>query len=92
MLRPTVSDSIAWAADGLRQHDMPPDEIRAVLSADDPELVHRYIELHLERLEERLADQRLTLARLERLLVGATLERGRTPTSLSAPWVDRASG
>lgn len=52
----------------LRQHEMPTDEIRAILETDEPELVHRYIELHRERLEERLAEQLRTLANVERLL------------------------
>jgi hypothetical protein len=44
---------------------MPSAEIRAVLTTDEPELVRRYLELHRERLEEWLADQRLTLAAIE---------------------------
>jgi len=34
-----------------------PSEIDAVLDPDDPVIVHRYLELHRERLEERLAEQ-----------------------------------
>ena len=49
-----------WAVGVLRSQNMPPGEIRAVLSTDDPDVVHRYLELHGERLEERLADQRRT--------------------------------
>ena len=36
---------------------MPPDEIDAILTADDPQIVRRYLELHRERLEEHLADR-----------------------------------
>ena len=45
---------------------MPSDEIRAVLASEDPLLVRRLLELHRERLEDRLADQRRTIARIER--------------------------
>ena len=43
------------AAGTLRRAEMPRVEIRAVLAADDPEIVRRYLELHRERLEERMA-------------------------------------
>ena len=59
----------------LRSQDMPPNEIRAVLTTGDPELVRRYLELHGERLEERLADQRRTLAALERVLAESAAQR-----------------
>jgi hypothetical protein len=69
---PISRDAIAWAARALRRYEMPPDEISAVLGADNPELVRRYMELHRERLEERLADRLWALAGLERLLVQAS--------------------
>lgn len=47
---------------------MPSDEIRTVMTTAEPELIHRYLELHLERLEEWLVDQRVSLATAERLL------------------------
>jgi hypothetical protein len=47
---------------------MPPEEIRAVLAAEDPVIVRRHLELHRERLEEGLAEERRTLSALERLL------------------------
>jgi hypothetical protein len=53
------------------RYEMPRDEISAVLGADNPELVRRHMELHRERLEERLAEQLRALAGLERLLVQA---------------------
>jgi hypothetical protein len=59
----------------LRDLGMPPEEIRAVLVADDPRLVHRHLELHRERLVEELEDRRRTLTALERELAGAALER-----------------
>lgn len=62
---------------------MPADEIRAVLAAEDPEVVRRYLELHRERLQERVANQRRTLVSVERSLTAAILER-RQRTSISA--------
>jgi hypothetical protein len=47
---------------------MPSDEIHAVLSATDPEVVRRYLELHRERLQERLAEHVETLLSIERRL------------------------
>jgi hypothetical protein len=47
---------------------MPPEEIRAVLAAEDPVVVRRLLELHRERLEERTAEQRRQLLVLERML------------------------
>jgi DNA-binding transcriptional MerR regulator len=66
MRRRTVSK--ASAARALLRHDMPLDEIRAVLAADDPRIIHRYLELHVERLEERIRERRRTLAAVERAL------------------------
>jgi len=73
----TGSGPAAWTADVLRDHEMPSDEIGAVLTTDDPELVHRYLELHRERLEEWLTDQRRTLATLEWVLAKTAAERRR---------------
>ena len=61
--------SRARAAGTLRLCGMPPDEVRAVLTADDPEIVRRLLELHTERLEEEVAERRRTLATLERSLI-----------------------
>jgi hypothetical protein len=53
------------AADVLRRCQMPEDEIRWVLSAEDPAVVHMILELHRERLEEELAERRKALRELE---------------------------
>jgi hypothetical protein len=53
----------------LRGQRMPSREIRAVMTADDPLLVRRLFELHRERLEEWLEEQRSLAARIERSLV-----------------------
>jgi DNA-binding transcriptional MerR regulator len=68
------SGSLAWAVSTLTRQEMPREEIRAVLAAHEPETVRRYLDLHRERLEERLAEQRRTLADLERFLNEATQE------------------
>jgi DNA-binding transcriptional MerR regulator len=69
----------------LHELDMPPEDIRALLAAGDPMVVHRYIELHGERLEERLADRLQTLVRLERTLNDAILEHGPASRRPSQP-------
>jgi hypothetical protein len=61
----------------LRRSRMPRAEIRAVLSADDPEMVRRYLELHRERLEEQLAAHRRELDALARSLMEHLEARGR---------------
>jgi hypothetical protein len=48
---------------------MPPQEIRAVLAAGDPLVVRRLLELHRERLDEWLEEQRTGVASIERSLV-----------------------
>jgi hypothetical protein len=55
----------------LQGQRMPPEEIRAVLAADDPLLVRRLLELHGERLGEWLEEQRRLIASIERSLAGA---------------------
>ncbi len=59
------SDVRVGAADALRRCQMPEDEIRWVLTADDPAVVHMILELHRERLEEELAERRKALGALE---------------------------
>ena len=52
----------------LREQGMPAAELQSILRLDDPVIVRRYLELHRERLEERLAEQVRTLERLEQQL------------------------
>jgi hypothetical protein len=54
---------------------MPPEELHGLLSTDDPALVHRYLELHRERMEERLAASVETLRRIERSLTDVMPDR-----------------
>ena len=53
----------------LRRQGMPPQDIRAVLAADDPLVGRRLLELHRERLEEWLDEQWKLVANIERVLV-----------------------
>jgi hypothetical protein len=71
-----ASGSIAWAEMVLRDQEMPPGELRVVLTTADRELVRRHVELHLERLEEWLITQRRSLAAAERILTDAAGRRG----------------
>ena len=52
----------------LVEQGMPVEEVRSVLDADDPAIVRRHLELHRERLAERLDDQLRAVDRLERCL------------------------
>ncbi|MFV0407505.1 MAG: MerR family transcriptional regulator [Propioniciclava sp.] len=52
----------------LRSVEMPLDEIRIVLNADEPAQVHDLLLAHRERLARRLADQERMLAYLENLI------------------------
>jgi hypothetical protein len=70
----------AWAACVLQDQGMPRDEIHAVLATDDPDLVRRYLELHRERLEERLAADLRALRRIKRSMTTAMLDRVRRRT------------
>jgi hypothetical protein len=70
------SDVRADAAEVLRRCRMPADEIRWVLTADDPAVVHMVLELHRERLEEELAEHRKALSEFEaRLRTPSTTQR-----------------
>jgi DNA-binding transcriptional MerR regulator len=70
MLTPTSTgcDPAIWVERLLRQHGMPPEEIRVILEAGDPEIVRRYLELHRERLHEQLDDRLRALYVLEAFL------------------------
>jgi hypothetical protein len=84
--------SIAWAITTLSEQGMPSREIAAILEADRGQLVRQYLELHRERLEEHLADQRRTLARLERLLVSRTSRTAARPRMLLSAGLVVTSG
>jgi DNA-binding transcriptional MerR regulator len=68
-------DDAREAAQALRLEGMPEHEIRAVLDSRDPRFVHRFIELHTERLEERLTARRRALHRLEQILIESVAGR-----------------
>jgi hypothetical protein len=65
------SSCVAWAEMVLRDQEMPPDELRVVLTTADPEVVRRHLELHVERLVEWLITQRRRVATVERILAEA---------------------
>jgi hypothetical protein len=58
----------------LRRQGMPPEEIRAVFAPGDPVIARRLLELHRERLEEWVEDQRRLLASVERALAARPAE------------------
>ena len=67
-----TSAPASWAERVLGCQEMPSEEIDAILAADDPEVVRRYLELHRERLEERLAGRFRELDEVEAHLVART--------------------
>ena len=73
------TDVRADAAEVLRRCQMPEDEIRWVLTADDPAVVHMILELHRERLEEEVTERRKALCQLEAWLSNAPIVRDRLP-------------
>ena len=66
-----TSAPIGWVQRALERLEMPPYEISAILATDEPEMMRRYLELHRERLEERLADRFRELDAVETQLLGA---------------------
>lgn len=65
---PRRGGSNALVVATLRDLGMPWEEVDAILETDDPRLVRRFLQLHAERLEERLADQRTLLLGIEPIL------------------------
>lgn len=59
---------LIWATSKLLASAMPRSEIRAILRTDDPDVVRRHMELHLERMDEQHAERRRSLSRAGRLL------------------------
>ena len=74
---PVAREPVGEAEATLFEQGMPADEIRAVLGAHDPVIIRRSLELHEERLIERLDDQRLAVDRVERLLIGVVVQHPR---------------
>jgi hypothetical protein len=67
------SDPHASVEGVLSRCEMPPEEIRWVLTADDPAVVHMLLELHVERLGEEFAERCSTLRELEASLTSTAL-------------------
>ena len=68
---PVRRGALAWAEMVLRDQEMSPDELLVVLTTPDRELLRHHLELHLERLEERLSTQRRRVAAVERIIAEA---------------------
>jgi hypothetical protein len=82
------SDPIGWddllsAAHELQRLGMPPTEIHTVLVTDDPEIIRRHMELHRERLQERIADEVATVGRIEASLSEAIRARTRARSAMT---------
>jgi hypothetical protein len=79
LIAEAMRSSGSVAASAIRvliDQGMPWREIGSILGSDGPELVRRTLELHRERLEERLAEQRAELDRIEPLLLEALVGAG----------------
>jgi hypothetical protein len=63
-------DTVGWISSVLLRQGMPEDEVRRVLLVDDPETFRRYLELHRERLAERVHDELGRVDLIEQLLTG----------------------
>jgi hypothetical protein len=76
--------------DVLLDQGMPGHEVRLVLSAVDPLVVRRHLELHRERVMERQVDERNAVDRVEAILV-ARIDRGhaRAVGSTIEAWPER---
>lgn len=74
----------------LIDQGMPWTEIGSILGSDGPELVRRTLELHRERLEERLAEQRAELDRIEPLLLEALVGAGSFADAAGEPGREKA--
>jgi catechol 2,3-dioxygenase-like lactoylglutathione lyase family enzyme len=81
-------DAMSWAAHVLREQGMPLLERHAVFGTDDPRTLRQYLDLHRERLEERLMDQRAVLECIEGLLTETI--RTRSPETATGS-VDEAT-
>jgi hypothetical protein len=70
-----LAPSLASAGLVLRDQGMPADELRVVLTTEDAEIVRRHLALHVERMEERLVEQRRRATWAEQLLTMYTKAR-----------------
>jgi hypothetical protein len=74
----------------LIDQGMPWTEIGSILGSDGPELVRRTLELHRERLDERLAEQRAELDRIEPLFLEALVGAGSFADATGEPGGEEA--
>jgi hypothetical protein len=80
----------AWAIRVLIDQGMPWTEIGSILGSESPELVRRTLELHRERLEERLAEQRAELDRIEPILLDPLVGAGSFADATGEPGGEEA--
>jgi hypothetical protein len=78
--------TVPVAGEILRRQGMPPEEVRAVLTAADPVVVRRLLELHRERLGEWLEEQRRLVVRIEDSLTRRDDVAGLIPLRAGRPW------
>ena len=77
-----TEDPIIWINRVLRLDGMPEEEILAILNSEDQRTIHIYMELHRERVEERLEEQLRTLDAIEQLLT-SVVRVSSNPTAAS---------
>jgi hypothetical protein len=81
-----LAPSLASAGLILRDQGMPTDELHVVLTSEDAEIVRRYLAFHVERMEERLVEQRRRATWAEQLLtMAAAIRHQSLGDSLNAP-------
>jgi hypothetical protein len=80
---PVDWDVLLSAAHDLRRLGMPATEIHTILVTDDPDVVRRLMELHRERLQERIADEVATVGRIEASLSEAIRARTRARSAMT---------
>jgi hypothetical protein len=81
---PVGWDDLLWAAHELHRLGMPPTEIHMVLVTDDTDVVRRLMELHRERLRERVADEVARVGCVEASLSEAIRARSRARSAMTS--------
>jgi hypothetical protein len=81
----TRSHRVAWGEMVLWEQEMPADELRVVMSSADQELVRRHLDLHVERLGERLIAQQRRVQELGRILAESPDRHDPHPSSSRNP-------
>jgi hypothetical protein len=69
----------------LGEPEMPADELRVVMSSAGRELVRRHLDLHVERLGERLIAQQRRVQEVGRILAESPDRHDSHPSSSQSP-------